>query len=452
MLELNLYRGEKDMELIHNFVSAHNVLISAGLLILAYIFIAAEKIPKVTIALLGAGVTIFLGLVSQTKAVDGALNPHYFINFVDFNVIFLLVSMMIIVSITTRSGVFNYIANELLKHTKGHPIAILAALGVFTAVTSAFLDNVTTVILIMPITFFIAKQLEIDPLPYLLTEIFSSNIGGTATLIGDPPNIIIGSAAGFSFMDFVYNLTLPIAIILALVLTVLTLIFKKKLHADPEKMKEVANIDNSKTITDKALMIRSISVLALVILGFVTHDITHIETCVAAMLGASFLLLFEKPTDILRDVEWNTIFFFIGLFIIIGGVEASGGIKLMAEWILRVTQGSQEAASMLILWASGIISGIIDNIPYTATMSPMLVEIQKSMGADYTVPLWWCLSLGACLGGNLTMIGAAANVIVSESAAKEGHPIAFLRFMKYGILVVLISLVISSIFIKLAYL
>ena len=452
MLELNLYRGEKDMELIHNFVSAHNVLISAGLLILAYIFIAAEKIPKVTIALLGAGVTIFLGLVSQSKAVDGALNPHYFINFVDFNVIFLLVSMMIIVSITTRSGVFNYIANELLRHTKGHPIAILAALGVFTAVTSAFLDNVTTVILIMPITFFIAKQLEIDPLPYLLTEIFSSNIGGTATLIGDPPNIIIGSAAGFSFMDFVYNLTLPIAIILALVLTVLTLIFKKKLHADPEKMKEVANIDNSKTITDKALMIRSISVLALVILGFVTHDITHIETCVAAMLGASFLLLFEKPTDILRDVEWNTIFFFIGLFIIIGGVEASGGIKLMAEWILRVTQGSQEAASMLILWASGIISGIIDNIPYTATMSPMLVEIQKSMGADYTVPLWWCLSLGACLGGNLTMIGAAANVIVSESAAKEGHPIAFLRFMKYGILVVLISLVISSIFIKLAYL
>jgi len=440
------------MELIHNFVSAHNVLISAGILILAYIFIAAERIPKVTIALLGAGVTIFLGLVSQTKAVDGVLNPHYFINFVDFNVIFLLVSMMIIVSITTRSGVFNYIANELLKHTKGHPIAILVALGVFTAVTSAFLDNVTTVILIMPITFFIAQQLEIDPLPYLLTEIFSSNIGGTATLIGDPPNIIIGSAAHFSFMDFIYNLTAPIAIILALVLVILAFLFKKKLHADPDKMKEVANIDNTHTITDKALMIRSMSVLALVILGFVTHDITHIETCVAAMLGASFLLLFEKPTDILRDVEWNTIFFFIGLFIIIGGVEASGGIKLMAEWILRVTQGSQEAASMLILWASGIISGIIDNIPYTATMSPMLVEIQKTMGAEYTTPLWWCLSLGACLGGNLTMIGAAANVIVSESAAKHGHPIAFLRFMKYGIFVVLISLAVSSIFIKIAYL
>ena len=439
------------MELIHSFVSAHNVLISAGLLILAYIFIATEKIPKVTIALLGAGITIFLGLVSQTRVLDGVLNPTYFVQYIDFNVIFLIVSMMIIVNITTRSGVFSYLANELLKMTKGHPVLILIALGIFTAVVSAFLDNVTTVILIMPITFAIARKLEIDPIPYLLTEVFASNIGGTATLIGDPPNIIIGSAAGFSFMDFVSNLTLVVAVILIAVLAVMVLFFRKKLATTAEKMKEAANIDNTHTITDVPLMVRSMIVLALVILGFVTHDITHIETCVAAMLGASFLLLFEKPTDILRDVEWNTIFFFIGLFIIIGGVEASGGIKLMAEWILRVTQGSQEAASMLILWASGIISGIIDNIPYTATMSPMLVEIQKTMGADYTTPLWWCLSLGACLGGNMTMIGAAANVIVSESAAKEGHPMFFLRFMKYGVIVVAISLIISSLYINLRY-
>ena len=439
------------MEFIHNFVSAHNVLISAGLLILAYIFIATEKIPKVTIALLGAAITILLGLVSQTKALDGVLNPLYFAQYVDFNVIFLLVSMMIIVNITTRSGVFSYIANELLKMTKGHPILILVALGIFTAVVSAFLDNVTTVILIMPITFAIAQKLDIDPIPYLLTEVFASNIGGTATLIGDPPNIIIGSAAGFSFMDFVNNLTLPIAVILAAVLFVMAVVFRKKLKTTEEKMHEAANIDNSNTITDKVHMIRSLIVLGFVILGFVTHDMTHIETCVAAMLGASVLLLFEKPTEILRDVEWNTIFFFIGLFIIIGGVEASGGIKLMAEWILRVTQGSQEAASMLILWASGIISGVIDNIPYTATMSPMLVEIEKAMGADYTYPLWWCLSLGACLGGNLTMIGAAANVIVSETSAKHGHPMFFMKFMKYGVIVVLISLVISSIYINLKY-
>ena len=440
------------MDTIHAFVSAHNIMISAGLLIFAYILIATEKIPKVTIALLGAGITILLGLVSQDKFVSGGLNPHYFINFVDFNVVFLLVSMMIIVNISTRSGVFNWIANELLKHTKGHPVHILIALGVFTAVTSAFLDNVTTVILILPITFAIARQLEINPLPFLLTEIFSSNIGGTATLIGDPPNIIIGSAAGFSFMDFLYNLTVPVTFIMVVVLTVLTIIFRKHLHADEDKMKEVANLDNSKTITDKALMFRSLFVLGLVIAGFVTHDITHIQTCIAAMLGASVLLLFEKPADILKDVEWNTIFFFVGLFIIIGGVEASGGIRLMAEWILNVTQGSQEAASMLILWASGIISGVIDNIPYTATMAPMIAVIEQAKTPEYAFPLWWCLSLGACLGGNLTIIGAAANVIVSENAAAEGHPIAFMQFLKYGIAVVVISLAICTVYVKYFYL
>ena len=435
--------------MIAEFIASHNVIISAAILLIAYVFIALEKIPKMTIALLGAAITIILGLVSQSKIVDGGINYEYFINFVDFNVIFLLVSMMIIVAITTRSGVFNWIANELLKFTKGHPVKVLFALGLFTAVTSAFLDNVTTVILIMPITFVIAKQLGVDPIPYLLTEIFASNIGGTATLIGDPPNIIIGSAAGFSFMDFIKELTLPIAIILIIVLAVLAMIFKSKLVADADKMAQVASIDNSKTITNWSLMWRSTTVLVLVILGFMLHDVIHIETCVVAMLGASFLLLFEKPEEILKDVEWNTIFFFIGLFIIIGGVEASGGIKLMAQWILDVTQNNQAATSMLILWASGLISGVIDNIPYTATMAPMLVEIQKTMDA---YPLWWSLSLGACLGGNLTIIGAAANVIVSENAAKYGHPIAFMRFLKYGVIVVAISLLISTVYVYFRYL
>lgn len=438
--------------MISSFISSHSVLVSASLLILAYIFIALERIPKVTIALLGGALTIVLGLVSQTKTLGDGINPHYFINFIDFNVIFLLVSMMVIVSITTRSGVFNWIANELLKFTKGHPVKVLCALGLFTAVTSAFLDNVTTVILIMPITFAIAKKLDIDPIPFLLTEIFSSNIGGTATLIGDPPNIIIGSAGGLSFIDFIKELTPVILVIMCVVLTVLAFIFRKKLHASQDKMDEVAKIDNSHTITDKALMIRSTLILALVILGFMLHDVTHIETCVVAMLGASILLIFEKPNEILQDVEWNTIFFFIGLFIIIGGLEASGGIKLMAEWILRVTQGSQAATSMIILWASGVISGIIDNIPYTATMAPMLVEIEKTMGATYAYPLWWALSLGACLGGNMTIIGAAANVIVSENAAKSGHPISFMRFLKYGVGVVVISLTISTVYIYFRFL
>lgn len=440
------------IEHLHEIVQAYGVVVSASILLIAYVFIALEKIPKVTIALLGAAITILLGLVSQSKLVDGGINAHYFINFVDFNVIFLLVSMMIIVSIATRSGMFNWIANELLRLTKGHPKLVLFTLGVFTAVTSAFLDNVTTVILIMPVTFFIAKQLDINPLPFLITEIFASNIGGTATLIGDPPNIIIGSAAGLSFMAFLKELTGVVSVILMVVVLLMMFIFRKSLKATPEKMAVVANLDNSKTITDYPLLIRSAIVLVLVILGFVLHDITHIETCVTAMLGASVLLLFEKPKDILCDVEWNTIFFFIGLFIIIGGLEASGGIALMAQWILKVTQGSQEATAMIILWASGFISGIIDNIPYTATMTPMLLEIQKTMGADYTYPLWWCLSLGACLGGNMTIIGAAANVIVSETSAHNGYPIPFMKFLKYGVVTMIISLIISSGYIYLRFL
>ena len=439
------------MDLLYSFVASHNIAISAGILILAYIFIATEKIPKVTIALLCAGLTIFLGLVSSAKSAGDLLNPHYYINFVDFNVIFLLVSMMIIVLISTKSGMFSWLANELLKMTKGHPVKILVVLGFFTAIVSAFLDNVTTVILIIPITIAISRELDIDPVPYLITEVFASNIGGTATLIGDPPNIIIGSAAGFSFMDFVNELTGVIFVILIAVLCAMYLFFKHHLKTTPEKMALVTQLDNSKTITDKPLMIRSVIVLALVIIGFVLHDVTHIDTYLVAMLGASILLLFEKPQEILEKVEWNTILFFIGLFIIIGGLEASGGIKLMAEWIIDVTQGSQTAAGILILWASGLISGVIDNIPYTATMSPMLVEISKVMGTDYTYPLWWCLSLGACLGGNLTIIGAAANVVVSEQAAKDGHPIAFMRFMKYGVVTVLISLVISSAYVYLKY-
>ena len=440
------------MELLHNLVSANGILISAIILLVAYVFIALEKIPKVTIALFGGVLTILLGLISQDKMAGDSLNPLYFINFIDFNVIFLLVSMMIIVSITAKTGVFSYIANNFLKMTKGHPIKVLIVLGVFTAVVSAFLDNVTTVILIMPITFAIAKKLEINPIPFFITEIFCSNIGGTATLIGDPPNIIIGSAAGFGFMDFVKELTLIVAIIMVAVVTFLVACFKKQLVTTKEKMKLASNIDNNGVITDWGAMWRSVIVLTFVIVGFVLHDVTHIETSIMAMLGASILLFFEKPKKILEEVEWNTIFFFIGLFIIIGGLEATGGIKLMAQWIIDVTGGSQSIASMIILWGSGIISGIIDNIPYTATMAPMIAQMQAVLGAQYAYPIWWSLSLGACLGGNLTIIGAAANVIISENSAKQGHPIGFMQFMKYGVLVVFISLVLSSVYIYFRFL
>ncbi|MCD7879078.1 MAG: ArsB/NhaD family transporter [Candidatus Gastranaerophilales bacterium] len=432
------------MEQFYTLVQSHAIVISAVILILAYIFIALEKIPKVTIALLGAAVVVFTGLVSQEKVGETGLNELYFINFVDFNVIFLLVSMMIIVNVTTRCGVFKWIAIELLKMTKGHPLMVLIVLSFFTAILSAFLDNVTTVILVMPITFVVAKQLDLNPIPLLIAEVFSSNIGGTATLIGDPPNIIIGSAAGFSFMNFLSELTIICLIIMVAVIGFLYLCFKKQLKTTEEKMAKILELDNSKTITDYALLKRSLLILGLVILGFITHDITHIATCIIAFIGASILLLFEKPEEAFKDVEWNTIFFFIGLFIIIGAFEAAGGIKLMADWLLKVTAGSQKITSFVILWASGILSGIIDNIPYTATMAPMIQEIELIKGRDYVLPLWWCLSLGACLGGNLTIIGAAANVIVSENAAKNGHPIKFLSFMKYGIVVVFISLSLAT--------
>ena len=437
-----------------NFIQTHGMLISGLILLVSYIFIASEKIQKSVVALVGASVTMLLGLIPLSLNLQSNVKGVF--EYVDFEVIFLLIGMMIIVNIASRSGVFKWMALNLLKATKGHPKTVLFALAAFTAVASAFLDNVTTVVLMMPITFVIAKEFDTDPVPFLITEVLASNIGGTATLIGDPPNIIIGTRAGLSFMNFVVELTPIVVIIFLIAVSLLIFLFRKGLKATPEKMEHVANLDNSKTITNKALMIRSVVTLALVILGFVTHDITHISAYVFAVAGASFLLLFEKPKEIYRDVEWLTIFFFVGLFIIIGGFEANGGIKYLADQLIILTHGSLNAATMIILWASGILSGIIDNIPYTATMAPLIEELVSPTNPNAitgaTHALWWALSLGACLGGNLTIIGAAANVLVSETASSKGHKISFLRFMKYGALVTFISLLLSSFYLYFKYL
>ena len=441
-----------------DFIHTHGMIISGAILLIAYIFIASEKIQKSVVALVGAALTMLLGLIPLEGHLD-IENMKYIkgvFEHVDFEVIFLLIGMMIIVHNASRSGVFKWMALNLLKATKGHPKTVLFALATFTAVASAFLDNVTTVVLMMPITFIIAKEFETDPVPFLITEVLASNIGGTATLIGDPPNIIIGTRAGLSFMDFVRELSPVVAIIFIVSTSMLVFMFRKGLKATPEKMAQVANMDNSKTITDKALMIRSVITLALVILGFVTHDITHISAYVFAVAGAAFLLLFEEPKEIYKDVEWLTIFFFVGLFIIIGGFESNGGIKYLADQLIVLTNGSLNAATMIILWASGILSGIIDNIPYTATMAPLISELVNPANPNAitgnTQALWWALSLGACLGGNLTIIGAAANVIVSETAASQGHKISFMRFMKYGALVTMISLAISTAYLAIKYL
>ena len=435
-------------------IQTHGMLISGIILLLSYVFIASEKIQKSVVALVGASITMLLGLVPLSLNLQD--NVRGVFEYVDFEVIFLLIGMMIIVHISSRSGVFKWLALNLLKATKGHPKTVLFALAAFTAIASAFLDNVTTVVLMMPITFVIAKEFDTDPIPFLITEVMASNIGGTATLIGDPPNIIIGTRAGLSFMDFLKELTPIVFVIFVVCTSLMIFVFRKSLKATPEKMEHIANLDNSNTITDKALMIRSVVTLALVILGFVTHDITHISAFVFAVAGASFLLLFEKPKEIYRDVEWLTIFFFVGLFIIIGGFEANGGIKFLADQLITLTHGSINAATYLILWASGILSGIIDNIPYTATMAPLISELINPANPNaLTGPvhaLWWALSLGACLGGNLTIIGAAANVLVSETAASKGHKISFLRFMKYGAMVVFISLTLSSAYLYIRYL
>ncbi len=441
-----------------DFIHTHGMIISGAILLIAYIFIASEKIQKSVVALVGAALTMLLGLIPLEGHLD-VENMKYIkgvFEHVDFEVIFLLIGMMIIVHIASRSGVFKWMALHLLKATKGHPKTVLFALAAFTAIASAFLDNVTTVVLMMPITFIIAKEFEADPVPFLITEVLASNIGGTATLIGDPPNIIIGTRAGLSFMDFVRELSPVVAIIFIVCISILVFMFRKGLKATPEKMAQVANMDNSKTITDKALMIRSMITLALVILGFVTHDITHISAYVFAVAGAAFLLLFEEPKEIYKDVEWLTIFFFVGLFIIIGGFESNGGIKYLADQLIVLTNGSLNAATMIILWASGILSGIIDNIPYTATMAPLISELVNPANPNAitgnTQALWWALSLGACLGGNLTIIGAAANVIVSETAASQGHKISFMRFMKYGALITMISLAICTAYLAIKYL
>lgn len=444
--------------LAENIIQNHGMAISGAILLIAYVFIASEKIQKSVVALFGAALTLLLGLIPFYGHYDSNLGSYIkgVFDYIEFSVIFLLIGMMIIVHIASKSGVFKWMALQILRATKGHPKLVLFSLAAFTAVASAFLDNVTTVVLIMPVTFVIAKEFDTDPIPFLIAEVIASNIGGTATLIGDPPNIIIGAKAGLSFMDFLNELTGIVTVIFLVSIGILVWLFRKGLTASPEKMGHIANIDNSKTITDKSLMIRSMITLLLVITGFVTHDMTGIPAYAFAVAGASFLLLFEKPKEIYKDVEWLTIFFFIGLFIIIGGFEANGGISFLADKLIELTNGSLNAATMFILWGSGIISGVVDNIPYTATMAPLISEIINPANPNaltgHTHALWWALSLGACLGGNLTIVGAAANVIVSETASSKGHHISFMRFMKYGALVVFISLTLSSVYLWLRFL
>lgn len=418
-------------------MNADSQFIIASVIFLAtYAIIVSEKIHRTVAAFLGATLVVILGITSTERAVHA----------IDFNTIGLLVGMMIIVGITRQTGVFEYLAVKAAKISHGEPLKILTALALVTAVLSALLDNVTTVLLIVPVTIAIARQLEIDPLPFLVTEIITSNVGGTATLIGDPPNIMIGSATGLGFMDFVLNLTPVVVVVYVLTIFILGQIYRKQMTAREELKAGLMKLEENDEIKDHTLLRKSLLVLSLTILGFVLHQYIHLESSAVALAGASFLLLLsrEDPEHVLQVVEWPVIFFFVGLFVVVGALEEVGVIRAVAEWALEVTGGEILGTGLLILWLSALASSFVDNIPFVATMIPLIQDMGRLGGLVDLNFLWWSLALGACLGGNGTIIGASANIIVVGMAERRGVNISFIGFMKLAFPLMLMSIIIAT--------
>jgi Na+/H+ antiporter NhaD/arsenite permease-like protein len=432
--------------------------IATALFILAYGLIVSEKIHKTIVAIFGAALMIVLKIVTQEDAF------HSLDLGIDWNVIFLLVSMMIIINIMKPTGVFEYIAIKSAKVAKGKPFAIMAIFSVVTAFVSAFLDNVTTVLLIAPVTLLICQALELDVVPFLITEALASNIGGTATLIGDPPNIMIASKAQLDFMAFVNHLTPVIILVLIAYVISIKFIFGKRLKVKEELRQRVMSMDENEAIKDPVLLKKSLAVLAITVTGFIFHGMLHFEPATIALFGAGLLLLVsgtKNPHHILAEAEWSTLFFFMGLFMIIGGVVKVGLIKWMSIQVLNITQGNLLGTSMIVMWFSAFASAFIDNIPYVATMNPLIIDMAKQLWPNLSgiqllhhpdlMPIWWSLALGACLGGNGTAIGASANVIIVGMAEKFGKPISFKKFMLYGMPLMIESVIICTVYVWLRY-
>ena len=424
------------------------------IMVVSYLVIFTEKVNRAIIALLGAALMIISGILTQKTALAG----------VDFNTLALLIGMMIIVAICEKSGMFQYVAIWSAKKVNANPRGLLVALAFVTAVFSGFLDNVTTVLLIAPVTFQITRKLKVNPYPYLVLEIFASNIGGTATLIGDPPNILIGSALNLTFMDFVTVLS-PIVLITMLVLVgIFDLIWGRQLITTDAEKELVMDMNEKDAIIDAGLLYKSLFVLFGVIGGFIFAKELFLDNGTIALTGAAVLLLLytmgakgeekdDKVREIFNMVDWTTIFFFAGLFIIVFGLEQTGVLSLLGQKFIEVTNGSLDKLVLLILWSSAILSSIVDNIPFVATMIPMLKSIEAEMGGrEAMMPVWWALSLGACFGGNGTLIGASANVVVAGMASREGHPINFIRFLLWSVPTMLVSVGIATVFIYFEFL
>ena len=421
--------------------------IAVIIFVAAYALIISEKVHRTIVGIFGAMLMIVFGILDQETAI------HH----IDFNTLGLLMGMMIIVNITSETGLFNFLAIWAAKKVKARPVALLVALSAITAVCSALLDNVTTVLLTVPITFSITQQLKVDVKPFLISQILSSNIGGTATLIGDPPNIMIGSAVGLSFMDFVNNVTLVSIVIFIIVEFLLVALYGSKLKTQPEWQDKVMRLDEKSQIADPALLKKCLGVIFFTIGMFVMHSTLHLETATAALTGAGLLLLITYTRNeamiakALSKVEWLAIFFFAGLFVLVGALVETGVIKMLAEEAMKITGGDASATAILILWMSAFASAFIDNIPFVATLIP-LIQDMGAMGMSNLEPIWWSLALGACLGGNGTLIGASANVVVASMASQRGKPISFIGFMKIALPVMTLTIIISNIYIYLRYL
>jgi Na+/H+ antiporter NhaD/arsenite permease-like protein len=419
-----------------------DVLLAGGIFVVAYALIASERFDRTLVALLGGLLVVVLGIVDQEEAFAG----------IDFNVIFLLAGMMILAGGLSRTGFFQYVAGLAIHRSRGEPFRLLVILAVATALLSALLDNVTTVVLLTPVTLSIARTLKVSPFPYLISQIFASNIGGTATLIGDPPNILIGSSAGLDFGDFLVNLAPVVVVIFVMFLVIMWFVFGRSMADDEDRLDLLATVDPAAAITDRPLMYRALVVLGLTILGFLLHSLIGVEAATIALLGATVLMIVGPldPHEALRDIEWNTLFFFVGLFMLVEAVIHVGIVGTVANALADAVGGRLEVATIGILWISALGSAIVDNIPYTATAIPIVDRMIKT-GLDGE-PLWWALALGACLGGNLTIVGASANIVVANLAARDGHPITFGQFLRYGSVVVLMSLLISTAYLWLRYL